>query len=125
MLENTAFAASFGTLGSAEANRKAKELLEAVGLKERMHHHPSELSGGERQRWAIARSLMNSPQLLLADEPTGALDSVTSTQVMEIPVQGSECSEGISGEQCAFGWHPCHHCLRPMHHRSHEELKFA
>ncbi len=84
VLENTAFAASFGTLGSAEANRKAKELLEAVGLKERMHHHPSELSGGERQRCAIARSLMNSPQLLLADEPTGNLDEKTGKEILEL-----------------------------------------
>lgn len=84
VLENTAFASSFGTLGSAEANRKAKELLEAVGLKERMHHHPSELSGGERQRCAIARSLMNSPQLLLADEPTGNLDEKTGKEILEL-----------------------------------------
>ncbi|MBQ7395586.1 MAG: ABC transporter ATP-binding protein [Lentisphaeria bacterium] len=84
VLENTAFAASFGTLGSAEANRKARELLEAVGLKERMHHHPSELSGGERQRCAIARSLMNSPQLLLADEPTGNLDEKTGKEILEL-----------------------------------------
>ena len=84
VLENTAFAASFGTLGSSEANRKAKELLEAVGLKERMHHHPSELSGGERQRCAIARSLMNSPQLLLADEPTGNLDEKTGKEILEL-----------------------------------------
>lgn len=84
VLENTAFASSFGTLGSAEANRKAKELLEAVGLKERMHHHPSELSGGERQRCAIARSLMNTPQLLLADEPTGNLDEKTGKEILEL-----------------------------------------
>lgn len=63
---------------------KAKELLEMVGMKERMLHTPDELSGGQKQRVAIARSLMNDPSIILADEPTGALDSKTGRMIMDL-----------------------------------------
>ncbi len=63
---------------------RAKELLELVGMEERMHHLPEELSGGQKQRVAIARAMANDPAIILADEPTGALDSVTGRKVMDL-----------------------------------------
>jgi putative ABC transport system ATP-binding protein len=73
-----------GGLSPAERDLKAKGLLETVGLGERTHHTPSQLSGGQQQRVAVARALVNDPGVILADEPTGNLDSRTSVEIMEV-----------------------------------------
>ncbi len=76
-----------GKLSKKQRTDRASELLQSVGLSHRLGHFPSELSGGERQRVAIARSLANGPSVLLADEPTGNLDSENAVQVMELLLQ--------------------------------------
>jgi putative ABC transport system ATP-binding protein len=81
-LENTALAGQYCGMSRRQASRRAMELLAVLGLGERSRHRPSELSGGEQQRVAIARALMNDPCLLMADEPTGNLDSTTSAEIM-------------------------------------------
>ncbi len=82
--ENVMLPAMLDGMAKKEAREKALSLLERVGLAHRLKHRANELSGGEQQRAAIARSLMNSPELLLADEPTGNLDSVTGGGILEI-----------------------------------------
>jgi putative ABC transport system ATP-binding protein len=83
-LENIALPLYYKGVKRKERNKIALEFLDKVGLKDRADHLPSELSGGEKQRVAIARALVTNPKVVLADEPTGALDSVTSKQVMAL-----------------------------------------
>lgn len=83
-IENVAMPGIIGGMSRKEASERAKKYLEMVGLSERLEHHPAELSGGERQRVALARALFNSPSLLLADEPTGNLDSENSQHFLDI-----------------------------------------
>src|SRR5690606_22281801 len=83
-LHNVELPLVYAGVPAAERKKRAEELLDMVGLGERMLHKPSELSGGQRQRVAIARSLANRPALLLADEPTGNLDSQTSVEIMQV-----------------------------------------
>ncbi len=85
-LENVVMPLSYSaeTLSGREARRRAEEMLQRVGLQDRLHHQPSQLSGGQQQRVAIARALVNRPSLLFADEPTGNLDSRTSEEVLQM-----------------------------------------
>ncbi len=96
-LENVMMPLTYAPSGpsAAEGRRRAKALLELVGLAERMDHHPSQLSGGQQQRVAIARALINDPPILLADEPTGNLDSRTSVEILDM-FRRLNAEEGLS-----------------------------
>ena len=83
-MENVALPLYYQKISRKKRNQIALEYLDRLGLKEWAHHLPSELSGGQKQRVAIARALISQPRIILADEPTGALDSTTSFEVMDI-----------------------------------------
>ena len=84
ILANVELALTIGGLNHSERRKRAKKALEEVGLGDQLHKKPNQMSGGQMQRVAIARALVNNPDILLADEPTGALDTETSVQVMEL-----------------------------------------
>jgi len=94
-LENAELPTMYANIAKEERSKRAQEALRMVGLGDRTHHYPSQLSGGQQQRVAIARALVNRPPILLADEPTGNLDSRTSVEVMEI-LQGLNAEHGLS-----------------------------
>ncbi len=83
-LRNVSLPGFYAGMSRSERTKRATDILESVGLGDRMFHKPTELSGGQQQRVAIARSLMNDPEIILADEPTGALDSVSGKEILDI-----------------------------------------
>ncbi len=93
-LENVALPLIYAGISKKERNRLAAEALDRVGLSDRLSFVPNQLSGGQKQRVAIARAMVNKPKILLADEPTGALDSKSGKQVMELFAQLNE--EGVT-----------------------------
>mgnify|MGYP000706952679 CR=1 FL=1 len=94
-LDNVALPLTFQGVNREEREDRAAELLEMVGLGDRLRHKPAELSGGEQQRVSIARALVNDPEILLADEPTGNLDSETGREIMEL-IAGLNSDRGMT-----------------------------
>ncbi|MEV7729582.1 ABC transporter ATP-binding protein [Streptomyces sp. NPDC087917] len=94
-LDNVALAAQLTGTPARQARRRALELLDELGVAERRNNYPATLSGGERQRVAVARALMNRPALLLADEPTGALDSRSGEQVMDLLIDLNQIGQTL------------------------------
>jgi len=82
--ENVAYPTRFAGVSRMQRDERARELLDLVGLGDRLHHRPTELSGGQQQRVAIARALVNDPHIVLADEPTGNLDTTSGAEIMEL-----------------------------------------
>jgi putative ABC transport system ATP-binding protein len=93
--DNVELSLSIAGVGKAERRKRAEELLETVGLKDRINHKPTELSGGQQQRVAIARALANNPKFLLMDEPTGNIDSKTAREIMNLVKKLNE-EEGVT-----------------------------
>ncbi len=93
IVDNVALGMTLSGVSGKEKRRRALQVLEQVGLKEHLHKKPNQLSGGQMQRVAIARALANNPEILLCDEPTGALDTVTSKQIMDLI---KDCRQSVS-----------------------------